>query len=197
MHVNDVTNALSPQSGRAVPKWLAYACAFALSFSSVAHADVIEISATGEVTRISAPAPAGPSGALPHPSDALAMSMQSASTQTALNPQLIEAIAWVESHFNQSARSPAGAIGIMQLMPDTAASLSVDASDTSQNIHGGAAYLRAMLNEFDGDLELALAAYNAGPEAVRRYGGVPPYPETQNYVASVLGYLAQATEDSQ
>ena len=84
----------------------------------------------------------------------------------------------------------------MQLMPDTAAALGVDASDATQNVHGGAAYLRQMLDQFDGNIELALAAYNAGPEAVRRYGGVPPYRETQDYVAAVLGYLAGVTEDA-
>lgn len=78
----------------------------------------------------------------------------------------------------------------MQLMPATAAQLGVDPQDPAQNIHGGARYLRQMLVEFDGDIELALAAYNAGPQAVRRFGGVPPYRETRAYVAAVLDYMA-------
>ncbi|MEJ0058527.1 MAG: lytic transglycosylase domain-containing protein [Terricaulis sp.] len=85
-----------------------------------------------------------------------------AGAQAALSPQLLEAVAWTESRFNPSARSPVGAIGAMQLMPATAAQLGVDPTQTSDNVRGGARYLRLMLQQFDGDLELALAAYNAG-----------------------------------
>ena len=80
---------------------------------------------------------------------------------------------------------------MMQLMPATAADLGVDASDVEQNARGGARYLRQMLDTFGGDLTLALAAYNAGPGAVQRHGGVPPYEETQRYVEAVLSFLAQ------
>jgi soluble lytic murein transglycosylase-like protein len=95
-------------------------------------------------------------------------------------------VAEVESNGDQDAVSSVGAIGVMQLMPDTAASLGVDPYNKQQNIEGGAKYLRQMLDTFGGDLKKAVAAYNAGPGAVKDYGGVPPYKETQNYVSKVL-----------
>ncbi len=97
------------------------------------------------------------------------------------------AVAKTESAFNPSARSSAGAIGVMQLMPGTAADLGVNPNDTGQNIDGGVRYLSQLLAKFNGDTSLALAAYNAGPGAVSKYGGVPPYAETQNYVSKILG----------
>jgi soluble lytic murein transglycosylase-like protein len=103
---------------------------------------------------------------------------------------LVAAVAWQESHWRQAAISPKGARGLMQLMPATAKTLGVNAGDPDGNAEGGAAYLRQLLQRFDGDITLALAAYNAGPAAVIRYGGVPPYPETQKYVAAVLDRLA-------
>ncbi len=103
-----------------------------------------------------------------------------------VDPKLVSAVAEVESGFSQDAISATGAVGVMQLMPETAESLGVNPYDAAQNIDGGAHYLKKMLDTFDGDLRKAVAAYNAGPEAVREYGGVPPYSETQNYVSSVL-----------
>lgn len=91
----------------------------------------------------------------------------------------------VESGYHPSAISPAGAIGLAQLMPGTARALRVDAHDPAQNLDGGARYLLAQMGTF-GSLELALAAYNAGPEAVQKYGGVPPYRETIGHVAKVM-----------
>ena len=106
---------------------------------------------------------------------------------------LLKAMGKTESNFNQSAVSSAGAIGVMQLMPGTAASLGVDPYDARQNIMGGAKYIAGNLEQFKGysnGLELAIAAYNAGPGAVIKYGyQIPPYKETQNYVKKVLGYL--------
>jgi soluble lytic murein transglycosylase-like protein len=103
-----------------------------------------------------------------------------------LEPRLVQALVQVESGYNRKARSNKGAIGLMQLMPGTASDLAVaDPWDADQNLRGGTRYLRQMLDRFGG-LELALAAYNAGPEAVVKYGGVPPYAETRAYVQRIL-----------
>lgn len=103
-----------------------------------------------------------------------------------VDPALVAAVAAAESGGNQSAMSSVGAVGVMQLMPDTAAGLGVDPNNRKDNIRGGAKYLRQMLDRFGGDVRKAVAAYNAGPGAVEQYGGVPPYQETQNYVAKIL-----------
>jgi len=105
---------------------------------------------------------------------------------------LLRAVAKAESGFDPDAVSSAGAQGVMQLMPGTARGLGVsDPFDAEQNIMGGAKYLSQLLRQFNGDTTLAVAAYNAGPGSVTKYGGVPPYAETQNYVQKVLG-LTQA-----
>ena len=117
--------------------------------------------------------------------DAGAM-IQAAAEQFGVDPRLLSAVAETESGGNQDAVSAAGAIGVMQLMPDTAAGLGVNPYDKQQNIEGGAKYIRQMLDTFGGDVQKAVAAYNAGPQAVRDYGGVPPYRETQNYVNKVM-----------
>jgi len=107
-----------------------------------------------------------------------------------LDPALIKAVIKAESNFNHQAVSPKGARGLMQLMPATASSLQVDDSfHPEKNIDGGVRYLRYLIRLFNGDLRLALAAYNAGEKAVQRYGGIPPYRETQQYVQRVLAYL--------
>lgn len=103
-----------------------------------------------------------------------------------IDPLLISAIMAVESDFNPGAVSDKGAIGLMQLMPETAGELGVNPHNMSQNVEGGTRYIKQMLEKFSGDLKLALAAYNAGPNAVIRHGGIPPYTETQNYVLKVL-----------
>jgi soluble lytic murein transglycosylase-like protein len=107
-----------------------------------------------------------------------------------LEEALVRAVIKVESDYNPSAVSRAGAVGMMQLIPKTAKFLKVsDPLDPDQNIRGGSHYLRMMLDQFEGDLDLALAAYNAGPTAVRRHGGVPPYKETIRYLTKVKYYL--------
>lgn len=171
--------------------------------ATAACAQVLEIGADGAVTRFDGPsvftqdgvqtlAPAPQPLAAPSSPDVEAVRQQISTTATAyaLDPKLVEAVAWRESRFHAGALSNKGAIGVMQLMPGTARDLGVDPRDPVQNIRGGALYLRRMLSEFDGDVRLALAAYNAGPAAVRKHRGVPPYAETQAYVTSILGRMA-------
>ncbi|WP_284124957.1 lytic transglycosylase domain-containing protein [Parerythrobacter aestuarii] len=107
-----------------------------------------------------------------------------------LSPSLIEALVWQESRWRHGAISSAGARGLAQLMPGTARYLGVDADDALQNLEGGARYLREQLDTFDGDLEKALAAYNAGPGRVIAAGGVPNIRETRLYVAAIMGRLS-------
>jgi soluble lytic murein transglycosylase-like protein len=115
--------------------------------------------------------------------------IQAAATANGIDPSLLKGLIRQESGFDPNAGSPAGARGLTQLMPSTAAGLGVtDVTDPQQSINAGAKYLRQQLDAFGGDQPLALAAYNAGAGAVKKYGGVPPYAETQNYVTKVLGY---------
>ena len=117
---------------------------------------------------------------------------ESAAAKYGVSPDLLSAVAKQESGYNPNATSPAGAQGLMQLMPGTAAGLGVTNSfDPAQAVDGAAKLLRSLLDRF-GNTELALAGYNAGPGAVLRYGGVPPYPETTNYVRSVMSTLEAA-----
>jgi hypothetical protein len=112
-----------------------------------------------------------------------------------LNPALLTAVARTESAFDPLAVSPKGATGLMQLMPQTAERFGVaDTFDVSQNVDGGARYLNWLLKRFDGRTDLALAGYNAGEAAVERYEGIPPYPETEDYVAKVMREAARLTE---
>ena len=117
-----------------------------------------------------------------------AVLFEEAAERHRVEPVLLAAMARIESNFDAFAVSPKGACGILQLIPETAERFGVDdVFDAGANIDGGARYLRWLLERFDGDIRLALAAYNAGENAVARYGGVPPYRETQDYVRNVLG----------
>ena len=119
--------------------------------------------------------------------DEIISMIEDASNRHGVDSKLVKALVQQESGFNPSAKSKAGALGLMQLMPATAKGLGVeDPLDAKQNIEGGVKYIKSLLNRFDGNIILALAAYNAGPNAVKKYDGVPPYAETQNYVKSIL-----------
>ncbi len=113
-------------------------------------------------------------------------------TTFGVDPNLVKAIIANESGFNANATSKVGAQGLMQLMPGTAAGLGVsNAYDPAQNVWGGTKYIKGLMDRFGGDMRKAVAAYNAGPGAVEKYGGVPPYAETQNYVQNVLASYAK------
>ena len=132
-------------------------------------------------------APATGAGA----STAFGAEIDAAAASNGIDPALLKGLVSQESGFDPNARSGAGALGLTQLMPGTAAGLGVtNPLDPVQSLQGGAKYLRQQLDRFGGDEKLALAAYNAGPGAVARFGGVPPYSETQNYVTSVLSKAA-------
>jgi type IV secretory pathway VirB2 component (pilin) len=179
-----------------------------------ASADVLDIAPDGVVTRNIGPAvylttdlkplPLTPPSSLPRrteaggaphaaPSQEIALAISAESSRFGLNPRLVEAVAWRESGFDNNALSPKGARGVMQLMPDTALALRVDPDEPGANVHGGAAYLSWLLGRYDGDVIKSLAAYNAGPAAVDRYGGLPPYRETRAYVQAVLNRYFRMT----
>ena len=179
-----------------------------LALAATAQAQVLEVQPDGAVVRYDRPTqflgsearaiapapitrrPAATSG-LAAPSNATAQAIHDAAARHQVDERLVEAVAWRESGFNPSAVSPKGARGVMQLMPGTARTLGVDPADPAANIDGGADYLSRLLRRFGGDRTKALAAYNAGPEAVDRYGGVPPYAETAAYVGAILRRLGR------
>ena len=139
-----------------------------------------------------APAAALPVGAVSGAPTPFAAEIEAAAQKHGVDPALLKALIRQESNFNPNAVSPAGATGLTQLMPATAQGLGVtDPTNPQQAIDGGAKYLRQQLDRFGGDEKKALAAYNAGPGAVARFGGVPPYAETQTYVQKVMGYAEQ------
>lgn len=149
------------------------------SFSSMVQAAMDPSTATGT------PAPSDAPAMVP-PAQIDQLVSQNAG-RWGVDPALVKAIIANESGFNANATSKTGAQGLMQLMPGTAAGLGVtDSYDPGQNVFGGTRYIRGLLDRFHGDMRLAIAAYNAGPGAVEKYNGVPPYAETQNYVQNVL-----------
>lgn len=131
--------------------------------------------------------PAAGGGPTPVPPQQIDRLVSANANAWGVDPALVKAIIANESGFDPGATSKTGAQGLMQLEPETAAGLGVsNAYDPAQNIWGGTRYIRGLLERFHGDLRLAVAAYNAGPGAVEKYGGVPPYAETQSYVENVL-----------
>ena len=142
----------------------------------------------GQISSSSATNSTTSSGSVSSPEN-LEEYFKEASETYGVDINLLKAIAKQESNFNPSATSSAGAIGVMQLMPSTAKGLGVtNAYDAQQNIMGGAKLMAQNLKKYNGDVSLALAAYNAGGGNVDKYGGIPPFKETQNYVKKVLGY---------
>lgn len=124
---------------------------------------------------------------LPLPESGLGDLIDRHASDAGLDSRLVRAVVQAESGYNARALSNKGAMGLMQLMPETARRVGVaNPYDVDENLHGGTTYLRQLLDRFEGRLELALAGYNAGPEAVERHGGVPPYRETRDYVARIL-----------
>lgn len=124
--------------------------------------------------------------------------IENASQEYKIDKQLLLAVMAAESRCLPSARSRAGALGLMQLMPGTASWLGVNEPlSIHENVKGGAKYLSLLLDEFDGSLVLALAAYNAGPSTVRRYRSIPPYRETRYYLKKVLGYYQLLSKDAE
>lgn len=135
------------------------------------------------------------SGGISTPMDEI---FEEASRETGVDIRLLKAVGKAESNFRASATSHCGAMGVMQLMPGTAKSLGVtNAYDPKQNIMAGSKYLAKLLDKYDGDTKLALAAYNAGSGNVAKYGGIPPFKETQNYVKRVLEYAGEEFNTNQ
>ena len=161
------------------------------------NAQIIEIGGDGEATVYDTPTIFADEGSSPVYERAMfatppvaqrspaSVSVAHVEREYGLPSGIVDAVIYQESRGRMNAVSPKGALGLMQLMPGTAAQLGVNPYDAEQNIRGGARYLRQQIDRF-GSIPLALAAYNAGPGAVTKYGGIPPYRETQNYVATIL-----------
>ena len=155
-------------------------------------ADLVELSSDFAVPPQAIADAAGQAGVVPA---VYAAKVSELARRFDLSPTLIEALVWQESRWNAAARSPVGARGLAQLMPGTARYLGVNPDDPLANLEGGARYLREQLDRFDGDIEKALAAYNAGPGRVIAAGGIPRIRETQGYVASIMGRLSDHSRD--
>ncbi len=160
---------------------------------------VLQLQAASLQPRLAWPEPPDPAAVLdcaPVPAMILEPLFARAAAANGLDPSLLRAVARRESAFRPCAMSSAGAMGLMQLMPETASTLGVDDPfDPEQSIFGGARFLRSLLDRFDNNLGLALAAYSAGPARVDRLGAIPPIPETQSYVTAILRALSHPPPD--
>lgn len=168
-------------------RWVSGASALAPHFQPAAAAEVVELSADFAVPVEAIAEPGRHDDAVPA---IYAAKVAELSARFDLSPALIEALVWQESRWQAQARSPVGAQGLAQLMPGTARYLGVNPLDPFANLEGGARYLREQIDRFDGDLEKALAAYNAGPGRVLAANGIPRIRETQTYVAAIMGRLS-------
>lgn len=163
------------------------------SFSSVVMSLVpVEhlSSVSGGNLAVAAASPSAWVSELPEEGRPWAGAIESAAREEGVDRRLLASVVWAESGFRPEARSPAGAIGLAQLMPGTAAALGVDALQPYENLRGGARYLASMIRRF-GSVELGLAAYNAGPGRVESAGGIPDLPETRAYVSRVLSHYTR------
>jgi len=186
------------------------ACLAFISSAMSAQADVMELGANGFVWVAGAPKSAQsdrvevgprPEQGLTHVSDTAGPAAWRAQVAMLarkydISPMLLEAVVWQESRWHSEARSSKGAHGLAQLMPGTAREMGVDIANPLSNLEGGARYLKIQLDRFDGDIERALAAYNAGPSRVLRDGGIPQIPETKAYVSAIMSRLAESVQRS-
>jgi len=164
-----------------------YLSSAADSFVDVPSNDIIEVEADKALPPAAMPQPKARETEHPIRLDE---ALSAASQKNNISPELLRSVIRVESSFNPNARSAKGAQGLMQLMPATAAKMGVrNVFDPAQNMDGGARYLRELLGRYDNNLTFALAAYNAGPQRVEKYHGIPPFPETISYVSRVLKNL--------
>jgi soluble lytic murein transglycosylase-like protein len=186
MGVGPTAAPATPQPAPATGSSNDFAARLASVTGAPAPSSATATTGTGATGATSTTGAAGPGANTPY-----AAEIDAAATKYGVDPALLRGLIRQESNFNPNAGSPAGARGLTQLMPGTAAALGVDPSVPAQAIEGGAKYLRQQLDKFANKPELALAAYNAGPGAVQRYGGIPPYAETQNYVRKVMAYAAE------
>lgn len=201
----------SPDSGRRAARITGLAAALLLS-ARIAQADVLAIGDDGSVTVHSGPALYTSADlkpqALPieqqqlvqtrhmrlHADLNVRTAIANSAAHYALSPLLVSAVAWREFAFNANAVSPKGASGIMQLMPETARAYCASPCSASANVEAGTAYLRTLMQRYDGDIVKALAAYDAGPRAVDRFGGMPPYRETEAYVDAILTRMSASAD---
>ncbi|WP_207486096.1 lytic transglycosylase domain-containing protein [Arenibaculum pallidiluteum] len=175
-------------AGRGVPRNAAMGAAWLRQAARMGRRDAVKLIPTLGVARLPSPGCPGVRRGIPggEPPAELAALARRQAERKGIDPALVLAMMRIESGFRVRAVSPKGAMGLMQLMPATAERFGVeDAYDAEQNLRGGVAYLRFLLDRYEGDVTLAAAAYNAGEGAVDNYGGVPPYAETQAYVQAL------------